>query len=139
MTIISKEAVLCKAEEEAKGMSEPYNYEFAPLVHWILDKIPSVEPEPNWIPIKMRPMTDEEKDMYGYGDSIDNGMIYCCDLPDDEQDVLITTKWKTVEKTRFHNEYPEGCYFEDYEDFDDVIAWMPSPKRYEEEKNEVSN
>ena len=51
-------------------------------------------------------------------------------MPDDEQQVLITTKHGNVEVTTFCNDI--GCYFEQYEDADDIVAWMPLPKPYKE-------
>ena len=87
-----------------------------------------------WIPIKTRPMTEEEREYYSEFLDEDNGMIYECPLPDDEQEVLITTKYGHVEKTTF---YQDGCYFEEYEDYDDVIAWQPLPQPYKDgEKND---
>lgn len=73
-----------------------------------------------WIPVKTRPMTEEEREYYEYDDC---GVIYDCPLPDDGQEVLITSKCGYVEKTTFYTDM--GCYFENYEDYDDVIAWMP--------------
>lgn len=87
-----------------------------------------------WIPIKTRPMTEEEKEYYSEYLFEGNGLIYECPLPDDEQEVLITTKYGHVEKTTF---YQDGCYFEEYEDYDDVIAWRKLPQPYKDgEKND---
>lgn len=83
-----------------------------------------------WIPIKMRPMTDEEKAEYlECGD----GFIYDCRLPDDGDEVLITTVYGSVVQTTFYNDYDYGCYFEMYEDEDEVLAWMPLPKPYKKD------
>ena len=73
-----------------------------------------------WIPVKVRPLTDEEKKLYE-----EYEFMYDCKLPDDEQQVLITTKHGNVEVTTFCNDI--GCYFEQYEDADDIVAWMPLP------------
>lgn len=82
-----------------------------------------------WIPIKIRPMTSEECEDYG----CDDGYIYDCPLPDNGDEVLISTKWG-VEKTTFYTD--DGYYFECYEDDGDVIAWMPLPEPYKEEGDE---
>jgi hypothetical protein len=77
-----------------------------------------------WHRIKTRPLTKEEKDEMYLNDNYYTFM-YDCEMPDDEQEVLVKTKWG-IEKTTYHTD--DGCYFEDYEDEDDVIAWQPLPK-----------
>lgn len=83
-----------------------------------------------WIPVKTRPMTEEEKEYYSEYLSEGNGMIYDCPLPDDGQEVLITSKYGNVDKTTFYTDC--GNYFEQYEDYDEVIAWQPLPEPYKE-------
>lgn len=87
-----------------------------------------------WIPIKMRPTTEEEKkeseEIYDFPCEF----YYECPLPEeDEQEVLVTTRWGNVEVDTF---YSDGNYFEKNDDAGDVIAWMPFPEPYEENKNE---
>lgn len=83
-----------------------------------------------WIPVKTRPMTEEEKEYYSEFLFEGNGIIYECPLPDDGQEVLITSKFGSVDKTTF---YTDSCnYFENYEDYDEVIAWQPLPQPYKE-------
>ncbi len=50
-------------------------------------------------------------------------------MPEDGQEVLITTKWGTVCEDIYHDDV-DSVYFEDHDDPDDVIAWMPKPKEY---------
>lgn len=78
-----------------------------------------------WKPIKIRPLTEEEKEEYS---EYDYEFIYDCELPYDGQEVLITTKYGYVEKTTFYTDC--GSYFEQFEDEDDVLAWMELPKAY---------
>ena len=83
-----------------------------------------------WIPVKVRPLTDEEKKLYE-----EYEFMYDCKLPDDEQQVLITTKHGNVEVTTFCNEIASAerlMEVEQYEDADDIVAWMPLPKPYKE-------
>ena len=80
----------------------------------------------DWIPIKTRPMTEEEKEYYSEYLFEDNGFIYECPLPNDGQEVLITSKYGSVDKTTFYTDC--GNYFENYEDYDEVIAWQPLPQ-----------
>ena len=84
----------------------------------------------SWIAIKTRPMTEEEKEYYSEYLSEGNGMIYECPLPDDGQEVLITSKYGSVDKTTFYTDC--GNYFENYEDYDEVIAWRPLPEPFKE-------
>jgi len=86
-----------------------------------------------WIPIKTRPMTDEEKEYYSEYLFEDNGFIYECLLPNDGQEVLITSKYGSVDKTTFYTDC--GNYFENYEDYDEVIAWQPLPECWKGENN----
>jgi hypothetical protein len=84
-----------------------------------------------WIPIKTRPMTEEEKEEYEY----EYPYIYDCPLPDDGQDVFITTCRGNVTVDTFCRDY-EGCYFETYCDDGDVVAWMPLLEPYKAESEE---
>lgn len=59
-----------------------------------------------------------------------NGLIYECPLPDDGQEVLITSKYGSVDKTTFYTDC--GNYFENYEDYDEVISWQPLPEPFKE-------
>lgn len=94
--------------------------------------------EQKWIPIKTRPLTDKEKEEYadlGYSEDSINFM-YDCHLPEDGEEVLITTIYDEVRTDTFYRD--DGCYFETYCDEDDVKAWMPLPEPYKAE-SEVSN
>ena len=97
----------------------------------ILKEVSSAESK--WIPIKTRPLTNKEKEEYadlGYSeDSI--SFMYDCPLPDDGEEVLITTRYDEVTTDTFYRD--EGCCFETYCDEDDVKAWMPKPKPYKAE------
>lgn len=85
-----------------------------------------------WIPVTYRELDEEnERQLYPNAD-----YIYNCNLPDDGQEVLITTKYRQVVMTTFYNDGDDGCYFECYEDWDDVLAWMPLPKPYKVESEE---
>lgn len=91
--------------------------------------IKALESQPQWIPVETRDLTAEEiEELMKAIDIIDSDDIehwcYCCPLPDDNQDVLVTTHYG-VTTTTFYNDNVYGAYFEDYEDRDDVLAWMP--------------
>lgn len=90
-----------------------------------------------WIPIKLRPGTDEEYEAFSqYGDCPrEDFRVFECPLPDDDQEVLVTTRWGDVCIDIWHRDV-DCCYFENNSDDDDVIAWMPLPEKYNSEVNE---
>lgn len=89
---------------------------------------------PQWVPITYKKLTDEEKEeMREVADVDIIDAVYTCPLPDDGQKVLITTRaWRSIEVTTFYNDV-DGAYFEDWEDIDEVAAWMPLMEPYKEE------
>jgi len=105
------------------------------LAEWLRDYKLLKKQEPKWIPVKWHEITDEErkendylKEWACYLDSI---------MPYDGQRILITTKGGYVEL--------DECYSDDGQTFsldsgydwvDDVVAWMPLPKPYEQEVEE---
>ena len=90
----------------------------------------------DWIKITERPMTEDEKAYYHEElEYVDDAKIYDCKLPDEGQEVLISTKLGAVFIDTFFNDY-DGCGFEGFE-IEDVAAWMPLPEPYKEK--EVAN
>lgn len=85
----------------------------------------------DWIPIKMRPGTDEEYEEFSqYGECPrEDFRVFECQLPEDDQEVLVTTRWGDVCIDIWHRDV-DCCYFENNSDDGDVIAWMPKPKEY---------
>jgi len=102
-----------------------------------IDKLLDLAGKNVWIPIEFRSITEEEIKYYkDY--NINSTMIYDCHLPDDGEEVLVTTPWG-VDKTTFFNDDEYGAYFECYEDYGDVLAWMPLPERWEGNKNKAQD
>lgn len=87
-----------------------------------------------WVPIVTRPPTEEEKEEYP-----DCDFMYDCILPDDGEEVLVTTICGDVVEDTFCRDGDYGCYFENYCDEGDVLAWQPKPKPYKgaENKNNI--
>ena len=79
-----------------------------------------------WIPIKTRLQTDEEKEAY----NSDGELIIVSELPEDGQEVLVSYNGYVCFDT-FYRDSEYGCYFEDA-DIENVDAWMPLPKPYKE-------
>lgn len=118
-------------EEAIKILSRPFY--MAKVPRDILEAhkmaVDALKKEPKWIPVVERPLTDEEREEYGE----DAEFMYDCILPEDGQEVLVSTPYG-VRQTRFFTDY--GYYFEDYEDKGEVIAWMSLPDSYKSENEE---
>ena len=69
--------------------------------------------EIEWIPIKIRPLTDEEQESYGD----EYSFIYDCQLPDDGESVLITLSNSAIDIVEFYDNEFDDYYPED------VVAW----------------
>lgn len=93
-----------------------------------------------WHPVKTRPLTDEELRYYydTYGSDSIPGYMLDCPLPEDDQMILIVYPLKTANKiemtvavdTCVCDEY--GYYLEDFDSFDNIVAWAELPKPYKE-------
>ena len=97
---------------------------------------------PSWIPIKYRPLTVKERiafaEHYGieYCDTSEE-KAFDCPLPEDKQEILISTPWGVVEDVADNDIDGEGfiCYgLAINGDWESVEAWMPKPERYTKEE-----
>ena len=96
-----------------------------------------------WIPIKTRPMTEEEKQKAIEQHDIDPDDLeypfawhFDCELPEPKEgeqsvDVLVTTDLGFVKVTNFFIDYLGCPCFEDMDEAGEFVAWMPLPKKYE--------
>lgn len=83
--------------------------------------------ENQWIPFHKRELTEEEQEMYpGWSYYLD------CELPEDGEEIIISSPTWGVYIDTFNNEGSEGCYLEGDEEIDDGMAWMPLPEPYKE-------
>ena len=94
--------------------------------------LPSAEQKEGWIPVIWHKITDEERNREGYPKS---WVVYIdCEMPSDEQEILVTTRWGTVEADICYEyyEYDDGGFGLDsgYDWINDIIAWMPRPEPY---------
>ena len=92
-----------------------------------LANIPQEEPE--WIPFKTRPLTDEEKEDHPEWD-----IIVDCQLPENGQQILVSCDIAGHERVQFDEFYDDaGVYLDSgYEIGREAVAWMPLPKPYHE-------
>ena len=100
--------------------------------------LPSAEAE--WIPVKTRPMDEEERrewsEKFGYDIEYDEAVIYTSQLPDDGQAVLTCSRYGNIAIDIFENDPDYGCGFEENGDMDGIVAWMPLPMPYREDGEE---
>lgn len=129
--------VLIKKNFEGRGLSDALELEkdFNEILRLVEKALDS-----QWIPITFRQADDEEYektrevyDSYWADLPREECKVYDCRMPDDGQEVLITTSWGAVCEDTYHaDDVLAG--FEDHDDPDDVIAWMPKPKAYKKEE-----
>lgn len=123
----------CISREEAlKNQFTAYDHagvEYKVILAEMLKILPSVQPKAKteWIPIKTRPLTEEEKTEMG----TESDYMYDCPLPENGEEVEVTTHLGDVTMDIFCRE-SGGCYFENYCDDGDVLAWRHKPEPYKE-------
>jgi hypothetical protein len=88
-----------------------------------------------WIPVTYRPMTEEEEKEFCVKWDIKEGSledwekrVFTCPLPEDGQEILISTHWGVSEDVCTWDDDCVGL--EDRGDWDGVDAWMPKPEPY---------
>lgn len=120
---------LCKHYTPTKSTFHPH----VDFVVELLEQLPSVQPEQGWIPIKMHPATDEEKE-----NRPDIDYWFDCPMPDDYQEILVTVRHKNYSSVEKDVCYVDDSYGLDsgYDWWTEVIAWMPLPEPYREEGDE---
>ena len=108
----------------------------ASAIEEVVDAVKHGEEFKGWVPIKLRKLKKDEKPIYKNMPYVSETMIYDCPLPEDGQDVLITTNRGGVDHDYFVSDAVDGCYFENWYDVGDVVAWMPLPEPYKKEESE---
>ena len=87
-----------------------------------------------WIPVKYRDMTQEEIERYR--EFTDATKMFDCKMPDDGQDILVSTKSGIVTTDVCDIDDMYGYGLEDYGDWEDILAWMPFPEPYRAESED---
>lgn len=85
-----------------------------------------------WHKVTTRPLTEEETEYYADMGIDGIEYIFDCEMPEDEQEILVATKWG-VDKDICCNDPDHGIELEGRGDWDGVFAWAEMPK-YEEDK-----
>jgi len=96
-----------------------------------------------WIPVESRPMDEEERryysEQYGYDIPKEEAIIYCSQLPEDGQEVLVCNTYGQIWIDTFDNDPDYGVGFETNGDMEGIVAWMPLPSAPKIEKEEVTD
>lgn len=125
--------------DEAIKQYEEKAEEHEQLAKW-LKELKSFKEGQNsqWIPITYRPLTEKERiafaEHYGveYCDTAEE-IAFDCLMPEDGQEILISTSWGVVEDVADNDIDGEGFIIRGLEtngDWDGVDAWMPKPETY---------
>ena len=89
---------------------------------------PKYDCEPQWIPVKMRPMDSEEREYWeehaGFTLTDDMAETFDCPMPDDGQRIWVQTKNGFVFDDVCDSDC-DGIGLEGNGDWDDIVAWMP--------------
>ena len=95
----------------------------------IINDMPTINEPQKWIPFRKRELTEEEQEMYP-----EWSYWLDCELPEDGEEILISSPTWGVYKDTFNNEGSDGCYLEGEEEIDDGMAWMPLPEPWKGEE-----
>lgn len=132
--LIDAEPTIIEWKEDFKGyinsLSMPRD-DYKGIMEYI-DELPvtSKQKTGHWIPVKFRPLTDEEQKEYP-------DYCYMADsqMPDDGEEILISTKYGRVEKDECG--FDDGYYLDSGYDWQtDIVAWMPLPEPYKAESKD---
>ena len=100
-----------------------------------------IRPAQQWIPVKYRPMTEDEKaywlDRLWYDGEceLSDNMMFDCQMPDDGQKILVCSKCGNI-WIDTHEDDGGLMGLEENDDWEGIVAWMPLPEQYKEENNE---
>lgn len=105
-----------------------------------VDKAPTIDSFGSWIPVTFRNMTEQEaKEMeeeFGMTLQEDEKVMFNCPMPENDQEILVCTKWGHIYIDRVEYDPDYGYGLESNGDWDGITAWMSLPKPYEVKNNE---
>lgn len=124
--LISRQAV----DKIIDGLLENDNLQASPSVWYGLHMIKQLPSAQQWIPVKTRPMTEEERQYLEEHTGIEledeDAVFFDCQMPDDGQEVWVCYKSGTVSEDVC--EIDDFCGLEGNGDWWDIVAWMPRIK-----------
>lgn len=100
----------------------------------VIEKALADRPHGEWIPIKLRPMTEEEvkeqEEKWGWTLDDNEKFVFDCPLPDEGQEILTSNRWGFVSIDTCEYDPDYGYGLEENGDWDGITAWMPLPEPY---------
>lgn len=100
-----------------------------------IDYIEGAQEGIRWIKITTAPL--DEKETRAMKDFIGTALLdeedlwkYSCELPEDKEEVLVTTKNGFVVMTQFFYSEGNASWFDGFEERDSAIAWAHLPEPY---------
>lgn len=135
--LISRRAVLdklnkCEFDENILGRDD-YEYGRYQMHEFCTNIVRNQPSTGEWIPVKWHEIKDAEREEEGYPKEW--AVILDCEMPLDEQEILVTTQWGTV-SLDVCCEDGEFSLESGWDWMEDIVAWMPLPKPYKGEKDE---
>ena len=139
--LIDRQAAIRWVKTECNPYGKPMlDFESGKKVIEYLKRMPSVQSEPRWIPVKTRPMTEEERqyysELYGYDIEYEKAIMFDCKMPEDGQEIWVCSKCGNVWEDTCCID--EGIGLEGNGDWLDIVAWMPLPEPYRKETEDES-
>lgn len=132
--LISRQAAIDALIAEGRNVDSRY-LESERIIHEsdaveAISLLSPAQQEQQWIPIKTRPMTEEERqyysEMYGYDIEYEEAVMFDCKMPEDGQEVWVCSKCGNVWQDTCVVD--EGIGLEGNGDWLDIVAWMPFEK-----------
>lgn len=128
--LISRKGLMNRIIEQRREWGDDYDTE------QILGDIEDFPSAREWIPVKYRPMTAEERKRfeeeytYGYELEDDEALMFDCKMPEDGQEILVSYRYGRVDKDIC--QYDGEFYgLEGNDDWEGIIAWQPLPAPFE--------
>lgn len=126
--LISRQAAI----DNLHGKDPSQIWDTADIEVWV-NALPSVQPEQRWIPIKWHYCTDKDRKEYGFSEDI--VYVFDCIMPDDYQEILVTTSHGYIVKDV--NYIDDSFYLDSgYDWITDITAWCELPEPYKAERRE---
>ena len=132
--LISRQAAIDAICKEGTRLERNGTVAMCEIKQWcidLLERLPSAQPEQRWIPCSERLPEENGRYLVTRGlkacDSLWN-RVYIANYSDFYSDLMGLKKEKIW--------WSDNVGKSDFEKFDDVIAWMPLPESYREERTE---
>ena len=117
------------SRQAAIAIADAYGTEDAMDIRDELAALPSADVKPKWVPVKTRPMTEEERIYYAEhlpDYDISDLEMYDFLLPSEGEDILVCHKSGAIWVDRMDSDGD----LEDHGDWGGIVAWMPMPEPY---------